>query len=158
MFLPVLLMTALGFVAGVVGWFVGAHAFTRLTGFAVDQRRDLTNGSRARALVLGGLIGGGVAVKLALGGSDAMGFAALLGLGTAFVVGCAYSVSWSSSAVKFGRPLVEAVELSLFVCSVLLALLYVSGVLWITLATTGACFLLAASVLAGLYIHRYRLR
>lgn len=75
-------------------------------------------------------------------------------LSLSFLLALVHVVTWLTLVTRFGTGVVNAGELSLVLTLVLMALLYVSGVLWFTLVVLGACVVLAITALNGLWIYR----
>ena len=153
MFLIVLQM-----IGGVCIGFLGAEAGrTAFNGFTkLLTRPELTTAVRYRALLLGGIIGGGPIMMFAL--RDAGQFSRTFGvicLGASLVLTLLYAVCWLHLVTTYGQKPVEAGELVFMVAMLPFAFLYVCGILWITLGTV---LVLGVAGCGGLYVYRVRVR
>ncbi len=142
-----------GACVGFLGAEAGRFAFNGFTRPA--QRRELTTAVRYRALVLGAMIGGGPVMTFAL--QDNGQFSRMFGnicLGASLALTLLYAVGWLYLVTTYGQKPVEAGELVFLVAMLPFALLYVCGILWITLGTV----FLGLAAYGGLYFYRARIR
>ncbi len=144
-------------IGGVCVGFVGAEA-GRIVFNAFTKsltRRELTTAVRYRAILLGGMIGGGPTMIVAL--QDTGRFSHTLGsvcLTASFVLTLLHAVGWLYLVTTHGQKPIEAGELVFVIAILPFAFLYVCGILWLTLGTV----LLGAAGYGGLYFYRTRVR
>jgi len=121
-----------------------------------STRHELIVAIRYRALVLGGIIGGGPVMMTSLGAGGA--FSAIFSiacLGASLAVTLVCTVAWLHLVTNHGQRDIESGEIVLSLAILPFALLYVCGFLWITL---GVLLVIASSGCCCLYLYRARIR
>jgi hypothetical protein len=151
------MITCLGAGLGFLGGSLGRIATGQWLRAPFTRHRDLVRRSRQRSLVIGAIASLILALRLYFEGFGEVGHQlTLICLSTGFILSLVYVSAWVLLTTNFGAGPVEACELGLLISAVLVALLYVCGILWITLVIIGSSVLIAAFMLGGLCIYRFR--
>lgn len=156
MLVPILIVTALGVCSGLVAGSIALHAFQSASRPSAG-RRDLARGVRYSSLVVGGFSAGGPAAILAFDASvplDIQNGAIIVG--GAFLFTIVESLCRLKLSLVLDPQTVEVGELSLLAGVVLLAALYLAGILWVTMIIIGMAAVLTSAVLGGQYLCGYR--
>jgi hypothetical protein len=152
---PVLVITVLGVCGGLVAGTISLQIFQSVSR-ASGQRRDLARSVRLSSLVVGGFSSGGAAAMVAFDAAVPLSIQS----GAMIVVGGFFFTAVESLcrlklASIFHPQAVEVGELSLLAAVVLLAALYLVGVLWVSMIVVGLGTVLTAALLGGQYLCGY---
>lgn len=155
MLVPVLIITVLGICGGLVAGTISLQIFQSISG-ASGQRRDLARSVHLSSLVVGGFSAGGAAAMVAFDGSVPLSIqTGAIIVGGGFLFTAIESLCRLKLASIFHPQAVEVGELSLLGAIVLLAALYLVGILWVSMIVVGLGTVLTAALLGGQYLCGY---
>ena len=141
--------TSIGFLASEAGRTVYQNSSHSTT------RRELMLAVRYRAMVLAAIIGGGPVMVTGLSSGGFSAALSILCLGAGLAVALLGTVGWLHLVTNHGQRDIESGEIILVLAVLPIALLYVCGILWITL---GILLVVAAAGCGGLLVYRARMR
>jgi hypothetical protein len=151
MLLSIVLILGSGALLGALGGITGKYILARWFGCSITHRPDLMTTYLRRSLAAGVFATASLALSTNVGGSLVLLFSV-----AGFLAALLYVSTWLQLATKLGVGTAQMIELSVLAAVVFLSLLYMSGVLWITLAVVGVCVAIAVSMIGGMLAYRRR--